>query len=119
MLATASTREIGRGIGKNASELTGRVEISKEEIPGRKNRWRKNPNLKTTRIHTVTLVICLYKTLQRCLDEPAKKYTRPVIMSMEESSTKIDVFFKRVGKDVDGSTGTKPFQKRNTHLDGS
>ena len=34
MLATANTGEIGRGFGKNASEWTGRVEISKEEIPG-------------------------------------------------------------------------------------
>ena len=35
-LATANTGEIGRGFGKNAGELTGRVEISKEEIPGSK-----------------------------------------------------------------------------------
>ena len=34
MLATANTGEIGRGFGKNAGEWTGRVEISKEEIPG-------------------------------------------------------------------------------------
>ena len=36
MLATANTRKIGRGFGKNAGEWTGRVEISKEEIPGSK-----------------------------------------------------------------------------------
>ena len=36
MLATANTGKIGRGIGKNAGEWTGRVEISKEEIPGSK-----------------------------------------------------------------------------------
>ena len=36
VLATANTREIGSGFGKNASEWTGRVEISKEEIPGSK-----------------------------------------------------------------------------------
>ena len=35
-LATANTGEIGRGFGKNAGEWTGRVEISKEEIPGSK-----------------------------------------------------------------------------------
>ena len=36
VLATANTGEIGRGLGKNAGEWTGRVEISKEEIPGSK-----------------------------------------------------------------------------------
>ena len=35
-LATANTGEIWRGFGKNADEWTGRVEISKEEIPGSK-----------------------------------------------------------------------------------
>ena len=34
--ATANTGKIGRGFGKNAGEWTGRVEISKEEIPGSK-----------------------------------------------------------------------------------
>ena len=33
VLATANTGEIGRSVGKNAGEWTGRVEISKEEIP--------------------------------------------------------------------------------------
>ena len=37
MLATANTGKIGRGFGKNAGEWTGRVEISKEEIPGSKH----------------------------------------------------------------------------------
>ena len=32
MLATANTGEIGRGFGKIAGDLTGRVEISKQEI---------------------------------------------------------------------------------------
>ena len=32
VLATANTGEIGRGVGKNAGEWTGRVEISMEEI---------------------------------------------------------------------------------------
>ena len=32
VLATANTGEIGGGFGKNASERTGSVEISKEEI---------------------------------------------------------------------------------------
>ena len=36
MLATANTGEIGRCFRKNAGEWTGRVEISKEEIPGSK-----------------------------------------------------------------------------------
>ena len=36
MLATANTGKIGRGFGKNAGEWTGRVEVSKEEIPGSK-----------------------------------------------------------------------------------
>ena len=36
VLATANTKEIGRGFGKYADEWTGRVEISKEEIPGGK-----------------------------------------------------------------------------------
>ena len=36
VLATANTGEIGRGFGQNAGEWTGRVEISKEEIPGSK-----------------------------------------------------------------------------------
>ena len=36
VLATANTGQIGRGFGKNAGEWTGRVEISKEEIPGSK-----------------------------------------------------------------------------------
>ena len=36
VLATANTGEIGRGFGKNAGEWTGRVEISKEEMPGSK-----------------------------------------------------------------------------------
>ena len=36
MLATANTGEIGRGFRKNAGEWTGKVEISKEEIPGSK-----------------------------------------------------------------------------------
>ena len=36
MLATSRTGEIWRDFGKNAGEWTGRVEISKEEIPGSK-----------------------------------------------------------------------------------
>ena len=36
VLVTANTGEIGRGLGKNAGEWTGRVKISKEEIPGSK-----------------------------------------------------------------------------------
>ena len=36
VLATANTGKIRRGCGKNAGEWTGRVEISKEEIPGSK-----------------------------------------------------------------------------------
>ena len=36
VLATAKTGKIGRGFGKNAGEWTGKVKISKEEIPGRK-----------------------------------------------------------------------------------
>ena len=36
MLATANAGEIGMGFAKNAGEWTGRVEISKEEIPGSK-----------------------------------------------------------------------------------
>ena len=36
VLVTANTGEIRRGFGKNAGEWTGRVEISKEEIPGSK-----------------------------------------------------------------------------------
>ena len=36
MLATANTAEIGRGLEKNAGEWTGKVEMSKEEIPGSK-----------------------------------------------------------------------------------
>ena len=34
VLATANTGKIGRGFGKYADEWTGRVVISKEEIPG-------------------------------------------------------------------------------------
>ena len=37
VLATANTGEIGRGFEKNAGQQTGRVEISKEEIPGCKH----------------------------------------------------------------------------------
>ena len=36
MLATVKTGKIGRDFGENAGESTGRVEISKEEIPGSK-----------------------------------------------------------------------------------
>ena len=36
VLATANTGEIRRGFGKDAGEWTGRIEISKEEIPGSK-----------------------------------------------------------------------------------
>ena len=36
VLATAITGEIRRDFGKNAGEWTGKVEISKEEIPGSK-----------------------------------------------------------------------------------
>ena len=36
VLDTANTGKIGRGFGKNAGAWTGRVEISKEEIPGSK-----------------------------------------------------------------------------------
>ena len=36
VLAIANTGEIRRGFGKNSGEWTGRVEISKEEIPGSK-----------------------------------------------------------------------------------
>ena len=36
VLATANTGKIGRSFGKNAGEWTGRLEISKEEIPGSK-----------------------------------------------------------------------------------
>ena len=35
-VATVNTGKIGRGFGKNAGEWIGRVEISKEEIPGSK-----------------------------------------------------------------------------------
>ena len=43
MLATASTQEkLGRSFGKNAGEWTGRVEISKEEIPGSKRSMHGN-----------------------------------------------------------------------------
>ena len=39
MLATANTgKKIGRGLEKNAGEWTGRVEISKEKIPGIKRK---------------------------------------------------------------------------------
>ena len=41
MLATTNTGEIGRGFVKNADEWTGKVEISKEEIPGSKRRKKK------------------------------------------------------------------------------
>ena len=34
--------KIGRGLGKSAGEWTGRVEISKEEIPGSKRSMRDN-----------------------------------------------------------------------------
>ena len=37
MLATANTGKIRKGFGTNADEWTGRVEISKEEIPGSKH----------------------------------------------------------------------------------
>ena len=37
VLAAANTGKLGRGSGKNAGEWTGRVEISKEEIPGSKH----------------------------------------------------------------------------------
>ena len=33
----ANIGKIGRGLGKNAGEWTGRVEISKEELPGSKS----------------------------------------------------------------------------------
>ena len=36
VLAKTNTGKIRRGFGKNAGEWTGRVEISKEEIPGSK-----------------------------------------------------------------------------------
>ena len=36
VLARANTRKIGRGLGKNAGEWTGRLEINKEKIPGSK-----------------------------------------------------------------------------------
>ena len=36
VLATANTGEVGRGFGKKAGEWTGRLEISKGEIPGSK-----------------------------------------------------------------------------------
>ena len=36
VLATANTGKFGKGFGINADEWTGRVEISKEEIPGNK-----------------------------------------------------------------------------------
>ena len=36
VLATANTGKIRKGLGKNAGEWTGRVEISKGEIPGSK-----------------------------------------------------------------------------------
>ena len=42
VLAIASTGEIGRGLGKNAGEWTGRVEISREEIPGSKRSMHGN-----------------------------------------------------------------------------
>ena len=49
VLPTVNTGKIRRGFGKNAVEWTGRVEISKEEIPGskrtamrrHKQQWRK------------------------------------------------------------------------------
>ena len=34
--ANTGKKKIGRGFGKNAGEWTGRVEISKEELPGSK-----------------------------------------------------------------------------------
>ena len=44
MLATANTGVIGRGLGKNAGEWTGRVEISVEEIPGSKRSTYVGPS---------------------------------------------------------------------------
>ena len=41
MLATANTGKIRKDFGKNAGKWTGRVEISKEEIPGFKGRTFK------------------------------------------------------------------------------
>ena len=39
MEASANTGKIGRGVGKNADEWTGRVEIiGKEELPGSQRR---------------------------------------------------------------------------------
>ena len=37
VLATTNTGEIGRGLGKNAGEWTGKIETRKEEIPGSKH----------------------------------------------------------------------------------
>ena len=37
VVAIANTRKIGRGFAKNALKWTGRVAISKEEIPGSKS----------------------------------------------------------------------------------
>ena len=37
VLATTNTGKIGRGFGKNAGEWTGKLEVSKEEIPGSKH----------------------------------------------------------------------------------
>ena len=36
MLQANTGKKIGRGFGKNAGEWTGRVDISKEELPGSK-----------------------------------------------------------------------------------
>ena len=36
MISRSQQEKIGRGFGKNVGEWTGRVEISKEEIPGSK-----------------------------------------------------------------------------------
>ena len=40
-------KKIGRVFGKNAGEWTGRVEISKEELPGRKRSMSLNLNTET------------------------------------------------------------------------
>ena len=58
MLATANTEKLEIGFVKNAGEWTGRVEISKEEIPGSKCSA------------CMAVLICYTDLLQALLGEP-------------------------------------------------
>ena len=107
MLATANTGKIRRDFGKNADEWTERVEISKEEIPGRKcsNVWLYTDllqALKGERLSSCVLTRCGLQFLRPQLPTAGKRTaeTRTGTRSLETVSSKEGRYRKHINQDT-------------------